>query len=181
MRDAGYLYCPSCQYAHNKQRCPLCNSSRTGWPPYNQYERVEVPTTSSSGPAGFKEALNHGLEWAKKEVNMKNDMALLRLTGDADIDDMLRKCIKTLETKGNDYTQGAGDADRLKNFVDGGEQFDLPPEKVLGVYLWKHLCAVMRYIKEGQVESEPIESRIMDVINYMLLLHKMVKEKEKRK
>jgi hypothetical protein len=45
-----------------------------------------------------------------------------------------------------------------------------------GVYFYKHVSAVWRFLKDGKVESEPIEGRIYDVINYAILLALLVKE-----
>lgn len=101
------------------------------------------------------------------------------MTGDADFDSMLRECCSILEVKGEDYRIGS--VDKLANFSRAAEMFGLTPEQVLGVYLYKHFAAVFNYIKsDGQSESEPIRGRIADVINYMLLLSKMVELKRKK-
>lgn len=100
-----------------------------------------------------------------------------RLTGDVDIDEMLRACIKTFQTKGAEYTIGS--PDRLANFRGAAADADIPMEKVWWIFFNKHLRAVQYYIKHGKVESnEPIDGRIMDCIVYLLLFSKMVKEKE---
>jgi len=96
------------------------------------------------------------------------------LTGDKDFDEVLTQCVKILSVKGKDYTIGM--SDRLHNFRTCGEFTGLTPEQTLGVYLYKHIAAVFAYIK-GRTESEPIEGRICDIINYMLLFAKMVREK----
>lgn len=99
------------------------------------------------------------------------------LTGDPDIDQMLWDCIKTLETKGAEYTGGS--PDRLTNFRTAGAEIGIPMEKVLYTFVNKHWRAIQSYIKTGSVKSnESIQSRIMDVIVYMLLFSKMVKELE---
>jgi hypothetical protein len=100
-----------------------------------------------------------------------------KFTGDKDFDAILRTCLEVLKVKGRDYTIGS--ADRLQNFKDVGNMVNEPPMKVLATYLWKHVAAVFSYIKSGgQNESEPIELRIVDCINYLLLLGKMVRENE---
>lgn len=96
-------------------------------------------------------------------------------TCDPDFDAMLQKCIKILEVKGRDYT--IGNDDRLHNFRTCGTFTGLSPKEVLGVYLYKHVAAIYAYIN-NKTESEPIEERIADVINYMLLLYKMVREQK---
>lgn len=95
-------------------------------------------------------------------------------TGDVEIDTLLEKCLETLKKKGADYTQGS--PDRLHNFRTVGQFLGLPMERVWSVYFYKHLSAIFRFCKEGQVESEPIEGRIMDCIVYLLLFAKIVAE-----
>lgn len=99
------------------------------------------------------------------------------LTDDPDMDDLLRKCIETQRKKGADYTIGTGD--KLHNFRTVAGMLDLSMEKTWSVYFYKHVSAIFAYCKKGQVESEPIEGRIMDCIVYLLLLHKMTKERER--
>lgn len=97
-------------------------------------------------------------------------------TGFDDIDRFLDECFATMSAKGHDYREG-NDADALHNFRTLGEELDLPMEKIWFVYFSKHLKALKTFIKEGgQKESEPIEGRIKDMIVYLLLMYKMVKE-----
>lgn len=109
---------------------------------------------------------------------------LANISADPDFVECIEACDRILGVKGNDYTQGdavaaTDDKIRLKNFYRNGERLGLPPMKILAVYLNKHLDAIETYLKRGQVESEPIEGRIHDAINYLLLLYKMV-QVEKR-
>lgn len=101
------------------------------------------------------------------------------LTGDAEIDAMLNECIKTLSTKGAEYTGGS--PDRLNNFRMVGKDVDVPMEKVWYTYFNKHLRALQSYIKNGCVvkSNEPIQGRIMDLIVYLLLFNKMTLEIER--
>lgn len=94
---------------------------------------------------------------------------------DPDFNDILAKCKATLVAKGRDYTMGSDT--RLHNFNTVGEFVEIPRMKALAVYWYKHVTAVFSYIKTGgQSESEPIAERIVDNINYLLLLHKMICE-----
>lgn len=98
------------------------------------------------------------------------------LTGYADIDAFLNDVLDTMRVKGHDYRQG-NDDDLLHNFRTVGESVSVPMEKVWFTYFYKHYSALATYIKEGgQQESEPIESRVKDMIVYLLLFYKMVKE-----
>lgn len=102
------------------------------------------------------------------------------ITGDPDFDEILDKCCEILGVKGADYT--IGNKDRLHNFRTVGNFCDLSPMQALGVYFYKHVSAIFAFIKNGgQSESEPIDGRIADVINYMLLFYKMVKEQKNGK
>lgn len=88
----------------------------------------------------------------------------------------LQECDAILEKKGHDYTQGeSGARGRLKNFYRNAEKRKTTAYKVLQGYVTKHWDALETFFEQGQVESEPIEGRIADVINYMLLLYMMVK------
>ncbi len=109
-------------------------------------------------------------------------MDLPHISEDPDFRACIEACDKILAAKGHDYTQGdAKSADpllRLKNFIRNGERLDLPPEKILAVYLFKHIDAIETFLRMGDVASEPIETRLYDGINYLLLLYKLVKWKK---
>lgn len=105
-------------------------------------------------------------------------MSFLNITADEDFRECIAACDAILKVKGNDYTQGD---DRLKNFDRNGARLGLRPEQVLAVYMNKHLDAIETYLRRGAVESEPIEGRIQDAINYLLLLYKMVRREEIRR
>lgn len=82
---------------------------------------------------------------------------------------------KINDAKGQDY---AGSEDALANFKEAAKRLGLEPEQVWAVYADKHWSAVMSYCKHGQVESEPIEGRLHDVILYCFLLLGLVEEKK---
>ena len=104
------------------------------------------------------------------------------LTGDADIDEFLQECLRTMKSKGRDYTLGKLDVDRLYNFRSVGDFVGLDMMHVWSVYFAKHIFAIFNYIKSGgKSESEPIESRILDCVVYCLLLLKIVKESKHEK
>ena len=103
------------------------------------------------------------------------------LTNDPEIDAMLRDCINTLFTKGEEYTIGS--QDRLHNFRTVGQVVGEPMEKVWFTYFYKHYSAIVSYIKNGcQVKSnESIQGRIMDCIVYLLLFNKMTLDIERER
>jgi hypothetical protein len=81
-------------------------------------------------------------------------------------------------TKGADYSNGE---DRLSNFKLQAKSLGLTPYQVWGVYANKHWDAVNTFIRNnGQVESEPIESRIHDIILYSYLLLGLIKDQDEQ-
>jgi hypothetical protein len=82
-------------------------------------------------------------------------------------------------TKGKEY---AHDADRFANFKRLSAELQLAPDKVLWVYLKKHLDSIVHHINTKESLSEPIDGRIDDAVNYLLLLkglwRDMAKEQE---
>lgn len=103
-------------------------------------------------------------------------LSLPHIEGDADFSAAIAECERILAVKGADYTQGDY---RLKNFDRNAERLGLTPEQVLGVYFFKHIDAIETFLLRGAVESESIEGRIFDAINYLLLLFKMVRRQER--
>jgi len=78
------------------------------------------------------------------------------------------------ETKGADYTIGSDD--RLNNFKQVGElvccpncQKPIGSRAVFGVYLLKHIMAILAWIKAGRVESEGLFGRFLDTSLYSVL------------
>jgi hypothetical protein len=80
---------------------------------------------------------------------------------------------KLTESKGEEYSRSD---DQLANFKRGAEENDIPQEKVLMVYLSKHMDAIRSWVKNGVELSEPIEGRILDAILFLILLRAMVYE-----
>ena len=85
------------------------------------------------------------------------------------------KILALNNTKGADY---AGKEDALANFKRQAETLGLRPEQIWAVYTSKHWDAVMTFVREGQVESESIEGRLLDVILYCHLLLALIAEEE---
>ena len=85
-------------------------------------------------------------------------------------------CWDIYDKKGKDYTRGLGDLDRSDNFKKAAEFNKISPLQAWGTYFYKHVSAVFRYTGEGHVESEPIEGRVHDLINYSILLLILVRE-----
>lgn len=95
--------------------------------------------------------------------------------------DLLDTTHKTLvnltATKGDEYSR---DTDQLANFKRQAEELNATPEKILMVYLNKHLDSIKSFVKTGKVLSEPIEGRIDDAILYLILLKGIVQDDQSR-
>lgn len=112
----------------------------------------------------------------------ENTRWIPNIRGDTDFSYMMQICDAILGTKGKDYTQGEpGDEGRLRNFYEVARRKGITPFQALGVYLQKHTDAIDTFLMKGRVESEPIDTRIADAINYLLLLFKMIRLEEFKK
>jgi hypothetical protein len=86
------------------------------------------------------------------------------------------KEMRLMRDKGKEYT--VNDTDKLKNFKSIAERLKTFPEFILLVYLLKHMDSIRNYILDGtEACDEPIEGRITDARNYLLLLGAMIEEK----
>lgn len=113
------------------------------------------------------------LEYANDhEADLPDD--LRRMLSNEHFSSVIRECWDIYDRKGKDYTQGKGDLDRLDNFKQAAARNGVTPYQAIGVYFFKHEAAMWRFLKEGRVESEPIEGRLYDIINYTILLLLMI-------
>jgi hypothetical protein len=92
------------------------------------------------------------------------------------IRDQFKRIEELTASKGEEYSQSS---DQLANFRRQSWELDLPAEKVLLVYLNKHLDSIRAYAThpDSATMSEPIDGRIDDAILYLLLLKAMVVER----
>lgn len=88
------------------------------------------------------------------------------------------KIIRELtRSKGKDY---ASDVDRLSNFKLQAERLGMTPYQIWAVYANKHWDAINAFVRNnGQLESEPIESRAHDIIVYTFLLLGLIQDTNK--
>jgi len=86
-------------------------------------------------------------------------------------------CKDTLLMKGKEYT----DEDRLENFKHGGKSLGEIPERYLMNLVQKHWIAIISNIKRLESgNSVPVEywtEKIIDIINYMILLEGLLIER----
>lgn len=90
----------------------------------------------------------------------------------------LGSCEQLLIQKGHEYS---GDDDALENFKRAGIRRDISPMAVLMIYMDKHLDSINQYVLDIQAGralnlSEPIDGRIDDAINYLILLKALIHE-----
>lgn len=65
--------------------------------------------------------------------------------------------------------------DLLANFKDIAAELGITPIQVLGVYMNKHVKAINKFIRCPDSEnSEPIQGRIIDNMNYLDLLAALI-------
>lgn len=81
------------------------------------------------------------------------------------------------EKKGREY---AGEEDTLADFKEVAREIGISPLQVWATYVKKHQRAIDTFIREGHVKSEAIESRVMDVIVYHLLLLGLIQDEYPR-
>lgn len=79
----------------------------------------------------------------------------------------LLKCIEVMQTKGKEYTEGSDN--KLANFEAESLETDVPVLDIIHIFSNKHQRAINNYRKTGQVESEALEMRFVDRINYLFL------------
>lgn len=97
------------------------------------------------------------------------------LTGDAEFDEMLDKCLHVLKTKSLDYAE---EGDRLAEFRRTAKKNGVTMRQVWGIYTDKHLESIDKWKRGQELLGEPVEDKLMDIIVYCLLAYKMVKEEK---
>ena len=80
-----------------------------------------------------------------------------------------------LQTRDDGQKEYARDIDNVfANFERVGKYINTSKEKVLMVYLLKHIDGIMAYINGHKSQREGVEGRITDAIVYLLLLRGMI-------
>ena len=69
------------------------------------------------------------------------------------------------------------DADVLANFNRVGKTLNMDPDKVIAVYLLKHIDGVISYIDGHKSQRENITGRLTDIIVYCCLLWASAEDK----
>ena len=88
------------------------------------------------------------------------------------------KANEIMKGKGPEYTDSSNDV--LDNFISTGKRLGISPLKVWGVFMDKQCSSVFAHINNcGLKESEPIDSRFADIINYCHLGMALFRERKK--
>ena len=95
------------------------------------------------------------------------------------VDDRIEKIRSVLQKKAVEYS---GDGDRFHNFNVAAHIVGSTPEKALRGMMLKHLVSVFDLVEWAQTGderlSEPlIDEKIGDLINYLILLEAMLKQR----
>ena len=80
--------------------------------------------------------------------------------------------------KSGDYADPDRTGDILDDFKAGAKELDITPVKYLLVHMSKHLRAIQRYCRTGNIMSEDINNRIKDARNYMALLKALIEDEK---
>ena len=96
-------------------------------------------------------------------------------------DEFIEDTFKLSDSKRVEYTEGNHNDNVLWNFENIANSLNLEPLQVLSVYYQKHNSSINNYFKDGKEYSEPIEGRIKDMINYLLLMVAMLSKYKKKR
>lgn len=90
------------------------------------------------------------------------------------VEDLLAKCKSTLLKKQDEYNL---DEDRLSFFKEGNDLTKLSPERILYLFMYKHIKSLADMVASEQQFSEQLwTDKIVDNINYLLLLWALVND-----
>ena len=89
----------------------------------------------------------------------------------------ITKCSELLGIKANDYAE---DNDRLHNFINASVLMDCTPVKAVAGMMVKHTISVYDYVNRHEngadISMEQWDEKILDSINYLILLRAAVME-----
>jgi protoporphyrinogen oxidase len=92
------------------------------------------------------------------------------------MDSIFKQLQETREAGQKEYAHSSENA--FGNFERLSKQLDLSRERVLWVYVQKHIDGVVSYLNGHQSQREDVRGRIKDIIVYLILLWGMVDDNE---
>ena len=87
---------------------------------------------------------------------------------------ILTEIAKTRESGQNEYAHDKENV--FANFERIGAALNISREKVLMIYLLKHVDGIKAYVNGYKSQREDVRGRITDIIVYLMLLWGMVEE-----
>lgn len=151
--------------------CQLCGATQGE----AAIDNVEFNRRMSGG--GYIPCYHANAKQREAAVATSQDPEYIRVN-DPKLRALLQDCLKTLDTKGADYTAGNLATDRLHNFRTAASDIGIPMVQVWYTYFYKHLSSIKKYVRDGRVESEPIRGRVIDLINYLWLFLCIIDDSE---
>lgn len=114
-------------------------------------------------------------------VSSGNGVYMVTRTEPIKFDEIIAECKSIFLAKGKDYTEvfdvrEVEKGDRLGNFKVVAGYLGIEPIDVWASYFMKHIFAILSYARTLTEESEPIEQRLNDVINYCVLGRMLIEE-----
>ena len=91
-------------------------------------------------------------------------------------EEILPQVMKTRDAGQKEYAQDVENV--FANFERVANALDTTREKILMVYLLKHIDGISAYIKGHKSQRENVRGRITDAIVYLMLLWAMSREEE---
>ena len=79
--------------------------------------------------------------------------------------------LEMVKRKGRDYEPG-GEA--FANLLAEAKELGVHPMQFLLVHMSKHWAALRSYVRKGNLLSEDIEGRLIDIANYAALFHCLI-------
>ena len=92
------------------------------------------------------------------------------------INEILKRAYDLRQTKGQEY---ASDED-VNAMFKRNRDLGISDLQCVGVFLDKHYQAIRNYIKTKRVLSESITERIVDMVNYLLILNSIIEENQEK-
>lgn len=86
---------------------------------------------------------------------------------------LFEDCKKVIKGKGRSYSSRE---DELANFKGIAKLLGISPEQVCLVYLTKHIYSIYSIVRGEVYDTEGLRSRIIDAINYLVLLNALHEE-----
>ena len=168
-RDSECDVCglPWCISLSGEQPCPRLAIMSTM--PKREWGTRKVPRVETSATIS---TLPHNLPQDRNELKT----VLTEYMDDEFFAGVFADCIDLIKKKNADYTEGAAERDRIAHFREAAQDLELPMTKIWQVFVRKHWAAVRKFANGKHLESEPIEGRVHDIINYMVLLRAIIED-----